>query len=88
MVCRQKLKISSSVSRKESSATELGDARPTSQSPEATVTEADDKIRVKVDNLISKSIQFIDKLARCLYRYYLLSYLQGWSAIVNTATLS
>ena len=62
MVCRQKLKISSSVSRQKSSATELGDAGPASQSPEATVTEADDKIRVKVDNLISKSVQFIDEL--------------------------
>ena len=52
------------MSRKESSATELGDASPASQSPKATVTEADDKIRVKVDNLISKSVQFIGELDR------------------------
>jgi hypothetical protein len=62
VVCRKKLKIDSSMSAKKSSTTELGDTRPASQSPKATVTEADDKIRIKVDNLVSQSIEFMFKL--------------------------
>ena len=70
MVCRQKLKISSSMSRQKSSPTELSDTRPTSQSPKATVTEADDKIRIKVDNLVSKSVQFISELLTDVFGFY------------------
>ena len=44
------------------SAAEFSDTRPTSQSPKATVTEADDKIRIKVNNLISQTVQFIGEL--------------------------
>ena len=47
------------MSAKKSSPTELSDTSPTSQSPKATVTEADDKIRIEVDNLISQTVQFI-----------------------------
>jgi len=58
------------MSRKESSPTDLSDASPASQSPKATVTEADDKIRVKVDNLISKSVQFIGELLADVLGFY------------------
>ena len=58
------------MSAKKSSPTELSDTSPTSQSPKATVTEADDKIRVKVDNLISKSVQFIGELLANVFGFY------------------
>ena len=70
VVCRQKLKISSSVSREKGSAAEFSDTRPTSQSPKATVPEADDKIRIKVDNLVSKSVQFISELLTDVFGFY------------------
>ena len=47
---------------KKSSPTELSDTRPARHSPEASVTEADDKIRITGDNFSAKAIKLMLKL--------------------------
>jgi hypothetical protein len=58
VVSSEKLEVSSSVSRKKSSAAYFSDAGFTRKGPKRSVTEADDNIRIKAEKLLSESIEF------------------------------